>query len=86
MAEAHLKGVKVVRGPDWIWSEQDGGEGHIGTIYTDEDDTTKKIFLPRTVSVVWDSGVKAQYRAGHQGFHDLRVCIYIIYLILNKIC
>lgn len=80
MAEASLKGVKVVRGPDWIWGDQDGGEGHIGTIYTDEADTTQKIFLPQTVSVVWDSGIKAQYRAGHKGFHDLRVRIKIFYI------
>jgi len=82
MAKALLKGVKVVRGPDWIWSDQDGGEGHIGTIYIDEADTNLKLLLPRTVSVQWESGLKAQYRAGPKGSHDLRVstCITPFFL------
>ena len=25
-------GVRVVRGPNWKWGNQDNGEGHIGTI------------------------------------------------------
>ena len=36
MAQTLLEGVKVVRGPDWKWSDQDGGEGHIGVVYIDE--------------------------------------------------
>ena len=72
---ANLVGVKVVRGPDWIWMDQDGGEGHIGTIFDDEADTNQKLLRPQTVSVQWESGLKAQYRAGSQGYHDLRVSI-----------
>lgn len=29
------KGLRVVRGPDWKWGEQDGGEGGVGTIIAD---------------------------------------------------
>ena len=25
-------GTRVVRGPDWKWGKQDGGEGHVGTV------------------------------------------------------
>ena len=25
-------GLRVVRGPDWSWGDQDGGEGHVGTV------------------------------------------------------
>ena len=25
-------GSRVVRGPDWKWGKQDGGEGHVGTV------------------------------------------------------
>ena len=25
-------GVRVVRGPDWQWEDQDGGEGFCGTV------------------------------------------------------
>ena len=77
MAQACLNGVKVVRGPDWIWSDQDGGEGQIGTIFIDEADEKQKMYLPQTVSVQWQSGLKAQYRAGLHGAHDLRVIICI---------
>ena len=26
-------GCRVVRGPDWKWGNQDGGEGHVGTVF-----------------------------------------------------
>ena len=25
-------GVRVVRGPDWTWGDQDDGEGNLGTV------------------------------------------------------
>lgn len=25
-------GLRVVRGPDWKWGNQDEGEGHVGTV------------------------------------------------------
>ena len=25
-------GLRVVRGPNWSWGDQDGGEGHVGTV------------------------------------------------------
>ena len=27
---------RVVRGPDWKWGKQDGGEGHVGTVREDK--------------------------------------------------
>ena len=27
-----MNGLRVVRGPDWTWRDQDGGEGHVGTV------------------------------------------------------
>ena len=30
-------GLRVVRGPDWQWGDQDGGEGCLGTITGIED-------------------------------------------------
>ena len=29
-----LVGSRVVRGPDWQWADQDGGQGHVGTVVT----------------------------------------------------
>ena len=56
-------GTRVVRGPDWKWGKQDGGEGHVGTLRSFENHGE--------VLVVWDNAVAANYRcAGH---FDLRV-------------
>ncbi|CAL1544061.1 unnamed protein product, partial [Lymnaea stagnalis] len=65
-------GLRVVRGPDWTYEDQDGGEGHVGTVVEiggqSESQTPEK-----HVTVVWDSGARHQYRAGHEEAYDLRV-------------
>ena len=62
-------GLRVVRGPDWMWGNQDGGEGNVGTVVHLGHD----IFEDKTVLVYWDSGTQANYRAGLYGKFDLRV-------------
>ncbi|TNN14250.1 E3 ubiquitin-protein ligase mind-bomb [Schistosoma japonicum] len=57
-------GCRVVRGPDWKWSKQDGGEGHVGSV--------RRFDTSGEAIVVWDSGIVANYRCGVLGF-DLRV-------------
>lgn len=56
-------GARVVRGPDWKWGKQDGGEGHVGTVRNFESF--------EEVVVVWDNGTAANYRCA--GAYDLRV-------------
>ncbi|XP_062507383.1 E3 ubiquitin-protein ligase MIB1-like isoform X2 [Corticium candelabrum] len=56
-------GCRVVRGPDWKWGKQDGGEGHVGTVRNFES--------AEEVVVVWDNGTAANYRCS--GSFDLRV-------------
>ncbi|XP_065331956.1 E3 ubiquitin-protein ligase MIB1 [Cloeon dipterum] len=56
-------GARVIRGPDWKWGKQDGGEGHVGTVRNFES--------PEEVVVVWDNGTAANYRCS--GPYDLRV-------------
>ena len=56
-------GCRVVRGPDWKWGKQDGGEGHVGTVRSFES--------PDEVVVVWDNGTAANYRCA--GAFDLRI-------------
>ena len=65
-------GLRVVRGPDWEWGDQDGGEGHVGTVV--------EVGKPasdggRVVPVVvqWDCGERSRYRCGVNGKYDLRV-------------
>ena len=57
-------GARVVRGPDWKWGKQDGGDGHVGTVRNFES--------PEEVVVVWDNGTAANYRCA--GAYDLRIC------------
>lgn len=65
-------GVRVVRGPDWKWANQDGGEGHVGTV-VEIGEPGSSTSPDRTVVVQWDSGSRTNYRVGYQGAYDLRV-------------
>jgi hypothetical protein len=56
-------GARVMRGPDWKWGKQDGGEGHLGTVRNFES--------LEEVVVVWDNGTAANYRCF--GAYDLRI-------------
>ncbi|KAG8227571.1 hypothetical protein J437_LFUL000671, partial [Ladona fulva] len=56
-------GARVIRGTDWKWGKQDGGEGHVGTVRNFES--------PEEVVVVWDNGTAANYRCS--GPYDLRI-------------
>ncbi|XP_071805761.1 E3 ubiquitin-protein ligase MIB2-like [Asterias amurensis] len=62
-----LKGLRVVRGRDWRWDDQDGGKGSVGTVVPSQ-------VKERTSGawVRWDSGKAANYRAGGTKF-DLRI-------------
>ena len=68
----NLLGTRVVRGQDWEWGNQDGGEGFVGTVAQVEKDK-KSPATAQLVYVQWDCGGKHDYRAGKQGKHDLRV-------------
>ncbi|XP_037498060.1 E3 ubiquitin-protein ligase MIB1 isoform X1 [Rhipicephalus sanguineus] len=56
-------GSRVIRGPDWKWGKQDGGDGHLGTVRNFESS--------EEVVVVWDNGTAANYRCS--GTYDLRI-------------
>lgn len=62
-------GLRVIRGPDWHWDAQDGGEGYTGTVTEFGTRTSPD----RTVVVYWDVGYKTNYRIGYDGAYDLRV-------------
>ena len=57
-------GLRVVRGPDWQWEDQDGGEGFVGTVAVLEEGG---------VIVQWDMGRRCRYRCGRENKFDLRV-------------
>jgi hypothetical protein len=56
-------GARVVRGPNWKWGKQDGGEGHVGTVRSFESFDE--------VVIVWDKGTAANYRCS--GEFDIRI-------------
>lgn len=63
-------GMRVVRGVDWKWGNQDNGEGNVGTVVEigrQGSPTTPD----RTVVVQWDQGTRTNYRTGFQGAFDL---------------
>ena len=65
-------GIRVVRGPDWQWRNQDDGEGHLGTVV--EIGRSGSSTSPfKTVVVQWDSGSRTNYRVGYQDKYDLRI-------------
>uniref|UniRef100_A0A8C5AR01 RING-type E3 ubiquitin transferase n=1 Tax=Gadus morhua TaxID=8049 RepID=A0A8C5AR01_GADMO len=63
-------GMRVVRGLDWKWGNQDDSEGHMGTVVEigRQGSTTTP---DKTVVVQWDSGTRTNYRTGYQGAYDL---------------
>lgn len=68
-----LLGCRVVRGPDWNWKEQDGGEGSAGTVVNLDHFADGRTLRNKTVLVCWDIGVVADYRVGLDGCYDLRI-------------
>lgn len=65
LVDRFLCGTRVVRGPDWKYGKQDGGEGHVGTVKAFE--TAEQA----SVIVVWDHGEIGHYRC--QTHFDLRI-------------
>ena len=64
-------GLRVARGPDWQWGDQDGGEGCLGTITGMGGQGNAEGALPQ---VLWDYGYRSNnYRCGKEGKHDLVV-------------
>ena len=57
-------GVRVIRGPDWPYDNQDGGEGCVGTIVSKSNGDS--------VLVRWDCGTQGQYRTGPSSY-ELRI-------------
>nr|CAD7425712.1 unnamed protein product [Timema monikensis] len=73
-AKVQLKGIfvgaKVVRGPDWDWNNQDGGEGKTGRVIDIrgwDNESGRSV-----ANVTWTSGSTNVYRLGHKGKVDLK--------------
>ena len=73
MADQIQRGIRVVRGPDWEWGEQDGGEGCVGTLADISGGEEDGRVSGAAVVVQWDAGNRCNYRCGIGGKYDLRV-------------
>lgn len=63
-------GSKVVRGPDWEWNDQDGGEGKTGRVMEIrgwDNESCRSV-----ANVSWVTGSTNVYRLGHKGNVDLK--------------
>jgi len=68
-------GARVVRGVDWQWEDQDGGNGRRGKVNEIQDWSAAS---PRSAAyVVWDNGAKNLYRVGFEGMVSV-VCAVTI--------
>lgn len=81
--EQVIEGLRVVRGPNWKWGNQDAGEGYVGTVVKWANSKTPSLLSAlfsssltedkEIVKVVWDCGHENDYRVGQEGNFDLRV-------------
>lgn len=64
-------GARVIRGVDWQWDEQDGGNGKKGKVTEIQHWSA---ICPRSAAyVIWETGEKNLYRVGFEGMVDLKV-------------
>ena len=53
-------GARVIRGVDWSWEDQDGGNGRRGKVTEVQDWSSSS---PRSAAyIMWDTGAKNLYR------------------------
>ncbi|KAK7069478.1 E3 ubiquitin-protein ligase mib2, partial [Halocaridina rubra] len=66
-------GARVIRGPDWDWGNQDGGEGKCGRVTEIrgwDNESGRSV-----ANVTWVCGSTNVYRVGHKGKVDLKVLL-----------
>ncbi|XP_062614849.1 E3 ubiquitin-protein ligase MIB2-like isoform X2 [Saccostrea cucullata] len=66
-------GIRVVRGQNWSWGDQDGGEGHLGTVVEIGHEESSGKVPPMCAQVQWDKGYRNMYRVGYEDQYDLRI-------------
>ena len=64
-------GLRVVRGPNWKWDDQDDGESCLGTAA--EAPAGDRAVPEGVVVVLWDAGNRCNYRCSTEGKYDFKV-------------
>ena len=72
MASVQL-GQRVVRSPTWTWRDQDGGDGHVGTVVKlGSNNPEDAVGTPLGwVKIRWDNGYTNNYQAGSKNNYDM---------------
>ena len=78
-AKGIFPGANVVRGPDWKWENQDGGEGKEGVVI---DIRNWKHVPSSCVLVSWNYAKKGMYRVGFEG----KVGLFIFLFFFTYAC
>ena len=64
-------GQRVVRSATWTWRDQDGGEGHLGTVVKLKDQDPQEPIPTGWAKVRWDNGYGNNYQVGSSWLYDL---------------
>ncbi|XP_030843493.1 E3 ubiquitin-protein ligase MIB2 [Strongylocentrotus purpuratus] len=64
-------GQRVVRSATWTWRDQDGGEGHLGTVVKLKDQDPQEPIPTGWAKVRWDNGHGNNYQVGSSWLYDL---------------
>eukprot|EP00057_Strongylocentrotus_purpuratus_P008753 XP_011663227.1 PREDICTED: E3 ubiquitin-protein ligase MIB2 [Strongylocentrotus purpuratus] len=64
-------GQRVVRSATWTWRNQDGGEGHLGTVVKLKDQDPQEPIPADWAKIRWDNGNGNNYQVGSNGSYDL---------------
>ena len=71
--------MRVQRGPDWQWSDQDGGMGHQGTVLMVKE---RKSTPRAAVRIKWDdNGTDNTYRYGGENCYDVVLLMIVVFMI-----
>ncbi|XP_030843500.1 E3 ubiquitin-protein ligase MIB2 [Strongylocentrotus purpuratus] len=62
---------RVVRSATWTWRNQDGGEGHLGTVVKLKDQDPQEPIPADWAKIRWDNGNGNNYQVGSNGSYDL---------------
>eukprot|EP00057_Strongylocentrotus_purpuratus_P008751 XP_011663225.1 PREDICTED: E3 ubiquitin-protein ligase MIB2 [Strongylocentrotus purpuratus] len=64
-------GQRVVRSATWTSGDEDGGEGHLGTVVKPKDQDPQEPIPTGWAKVRWDNGNVSNYQVGSNGSYDL---------------
>lgn len=82
MSRGIFPGARIVRGVDWEWEDQDGGNGRRGRVADVQDWSA---LSPRSAAyIIWDNGSKNLYRLGYEGMVKQKFRSFTVHLAAHE--